>query len=70
MKMISFEEAEKLDKLDNEKVFPVKNFREVPFLLGLRSIDPPYWYDLLHIKSCLEIVDEKKWLIAKIKYGI
>ena len=70
MEMISFEETEKIDILDDEEVFPVKDFREVPFLLGLKSIAHPYWFDRLNSKSYLEIVDEKKWLLAKIKYGI
>jgi hypothetical protein len=69
MKTLSFEEAERLDELDTKKVFPV-DFKKLLPLLGLRTIDPPFWYDRYKKESYLRIVDEKKWLLAKIKYGI
>ncbi len=69
-KMVSLEECVKLDRLDDQKVFPVDDFKKVPPLIGLRSIMSPTWYDSIDEKSFLEIADEKKWLLAKIKYGI
>ena len=69
-KILSIQQVEILDQLEDKKFFPTKHFNEVPPLLGLRSIDPPYWYDRCKLVSYLEIVDEKKWFLAKIKYGI
>jgi hypothetical protein len=69
-KMVSIEECKILDHLDDQNVFPVDDFKKVPPLIGLRSIMSPTWYDGIDEKSYLEIVDEKKWFLAKIKYGI
>ena len=63
--MLSLEEVCRLyDKFwDKDKHFVHK--------LGLVSIDEHgFWYRQKTKESYLKITDEKKWMLAKIKYGI
>ena len=76
-KTIPYEEASILNKIDFEKncISSIhKPKHEIdPFLeiLGLRSIDEDgCYYDSDKRMSLLAIVDEQKYLLAKIKYGI
>ena len=66
---LSYEEARKLDDL----WYNVLEQECEEILLervGLRAVDPCAWFDSNANISLLEIIDEKRWLLAKIKYGI
>ena len=74
--MLSYEEAESLHRLSRDIPF-VKGYKnlescsaQVLPLFGLRSIKPPFWIRSSDKTSYLEIVDERKWFLSKIKYGV
>jgi hypothetical protein len=66
---ISYEETIEVDDIWAE-FFP--NELEETFLdrFGLRAEKPCVWFDSKESISLLEIACEKKWFLAKIKYGI
>ncbi len=66
---LSYEEAREIDDIWYE--YHYKEDEEI-FLnrMGLRADDLYTWFDSKGYNSLLEIACEKRWLLAKIKYGI
>ena len=71
--IISLEEVQIILKMYEKALFPLPtgNWQSIPAILGLKSIHPEEsWMNSTKGKSFLCVVDRKKWLISKIKYGI
>ena len=68
-KILSYNEAVALDDIWRD-ILDCEDEEGLLLRIGLRTEDPYVWFDSGEKISLLEIVDEKKWFLAKIKYGI
>lgn len=72
-KILDYHITKRLVELEESGAFSdlTDNWRFLPPLLGLRSIDKDrFWYKSDEKQSLLTIHDEKKWLFSRLKYGI
>ena len=70
-KLIPYSDAKKILELQERGSWIAGHWKKVTYKIGLRSTHyEGCWCNSTDKVSYLEIVDEKKYLLAKLKYGI